>query len=156
MMEKVKKIIINFSVGIVVLMISYIMLYYMGGETIYREEISSFRNVDALIIQLIGTGLFYIFFSEILKYIEKFVSPEYAKEMTLQKMLKFILVILLGMSVITIILKFANIPQNVKSIYYFNVIMLMIILPIISLISQFREVNTINSILNERRENKEK
>lgn len=155
MMDVVKKIIKNFSIGIVVLVVSYIMLYYMGGDEVYKRDISSFQNVNSLIKQCLEAGIFYIVFSKMLEYFVKFVSPECAKEMNFKKMFEFLFITLVGIPLITLILKFANIPENVQSIYYFNAIMLMIIIPTVTLIAQYKDVKKINEELRNRKENKE-
>ena len=152
MMDTIKKIITNFSIGIVVLIVSYIILYYMGGKSAYNNDISSFNDVNSLIMQCLEAGIFYIVFDKILKYFIKFVSPEYAKEMTFKKMFTFLFVVLIGIPLITLILKFTNIPKNVQLIYYFNIIMLMIIVPIITLLTQYKDVTKINKALKNRNE----
>lgn len=153
MIEKIKKIIMNFSIGIVVLMISYMMVYFIGGEAAYKQDIASMQDVKSLIIQCCGVGIFYILFDNVLKYLIKFVSIDEAKDMNFKKLFKFLGITMIGFPLISLILNFSNLPSNVGKIYCFNIIMLMIILMIISMIIQFVEVKKINKFLKKRKEN---
>lgn len=144
-MDKMKKIIMNFSIGNLILLISYIMLYFMAGINAYKQDI------EVLIKQCIGVGTFYVIYDYILEYIKKFISPEEAKEMNFKKMFKFLFVVIVLIPLIISVLKFCSIPQNVESIYYFNIIMITIIVAIISTIIQLKDVKKINNYLKNRK-----
>ena len=57
-MDKIKKIIMNFSIGNLILLISYIMLYFMAGINAYKQDISVLQDIEILIKQCIGVGTF--------------------------------------------------------------------------------------------------
>ena len=150
-MYKIKKIIMNFSIGNLILLISYIMLYFMAGINAYKQDISVLQDIEILIKQCIGVGTFYVIYDYILEYIKKFISPEEAKEMNFKKMFKFLFVVIVLIPLIISVLKFCSIPQNVESIYYFNIIMITIIVAIISTIIQLKDVKKINNYLKNRK-----
>ena len=45
-MDKIKKIIMNFSIGNLILLISYIMLYFMAGINAYKQDISVLQDIE--------------------------------------------------------------------------------------------------------------
>ena len=62
-----KKILVSslmgFPVGIALLMIAYICIYYIIGENIFRTEIGNLQNIETLISQMLTIGLsYYILF----------------------------------------------------------------------------------------------
>lgn len=50
---------VGFPIGVTLLMIAYIGLYYIAGENIFQIEVSQMQNIKTLISQVIILGLSY-------------------------------------------------------------------------------------------------
>ena len=51
--------IIGFPIGVTLLMLSYICIYFFVGESIFNIEINKLENINTLIFQIILSGLDY-------------------------------------------------------------------------------------------------
>ncbi len=51
--------IVGFPIGVTLLMIAYIGVYYIAGENVFIAEISQLQNIQTLISQIIFLGLSY-------------------------------------------------------------------------------------------------
>ena len=73
--EIIKKSITGFPVGVLVLMIAYICIYFVAGATDFENEINQLKNVNTLIAQILVSGISWvIIFIEfkIIKLAEKY------------------------------------------------------------------------------------
>ena len=50
---------IGFPIGVTLLMIGYVCIYFISGESVFYSEISQLQNIHTLIYQLIITGFAY-------------------------------------------------------------------------------------------------
>ena len=61
----------GFFVGITLLMISYISIYFISGKNIFCSEISQLQNVKILIFQMLFSGLsYYLLFINFYTYLK--------------------------------------------------------------------------------------
>lgn len=148
MENNIKKILNNFSIGVLVLIISYIMLYFIGGEYLYSLELNSLLNIKSLLIQTVLSGVLYIIFMQMIKCTSDFTSNK--KENTYSDLFKYLEKFIGLLIVFCILSSIFEIPENVWSIYVFNLVMIMIFIVIISSIIQIKEVKKINKALKDR------
>lgn len=59
----VKKVFVNssvgFTVGVTLLMVAYASVYFIAGESIFKNEISQLQNIKTLLTQVVVTGIAY-------------------------------------------------------------------------------------------------
>jgi uncharacterized membrane protein len=59
-MKKINlKFLYGFPMGIMILFLSYILVYYVDGQSEYLKEISRLQDVKVLISQIVGSGIYY-------------------------------------------------------------------------------------------------
>lgn len=60
-MKKVRKILLNalvgFPVGITLLILTYVSIYFIAGEHIFNYELNQLHNIQTLISQIVSAGL---------------------------------------------------------------------------------------------------
>jgi predicted nucleic acid-binding protein len=63
-MKKVNlKFLIGFPIGVMMLFLSYIMVYYLDGESEYLAEFTRLQDINVLINQVVVSGLCYTVFA---------------------------------------------------------------------------------------------
>lgn len=61
--EVLVKSLVGFTVGVTLLMIAYVSVYFISGEDLFQNEIAQLQNIKTLITQIIVNGVaFYLLF----------------------------------------------------------------------------------------------
>lgn len=151
-MEKLKKILNTFYLGVTLLILAYILVYYFGNEVAYKQEILSLQNVKLLIYQCVMAGFLNVIITEAIESVMKFARKCENEKLTAKVIFKFLLVFSILFLVFAIGLENSNMSDNVASTYFFNIIIAMIITSITGIIERAIEVNKINEFLGKRDE----
>lgn len=146
----IKKIVVNsllgFPIGITLLMISYVNLYLILGEEVFKNEITQLQNVEVLVLQLIIIGfayyLFFIFISLFNYFNEnKAASDKFVVEHPCKSVLIMILPLLVNLFIL-ILLRSNIFSDNISIV---NCISFIVIFAISSFCLCIK--NTIESIM---------
>lgn len=57
LIEMFGKALVGIPIGVVMMMISYVSVYFIAGNDIFQNEMEQLKNIDTLIRQLIASGL---------------------------------------------------------------------------------------------------
>ena len=78
MWKLVKVIVSGMAIGMAFLMLGYMGIYYLSGETIFAQEIALLGNIKTLQSQLLITGISGILIALSIYYIENTMADENA------------------------------------------------------------------------------
>ena len=145
---------VGFPIGVTLLMIAYIGLYYIAGENIFQVEVSQIQNIQTLISQVSILGLSYyiviISFQVLSTLNNKEASDKYLKKHS-YKSVSILLVSLLGFIIAITLVSIEKIfTENIAAM---NIIILIILYAICSLcflvkcVIESRLINRINTKL---------
>lgn len=149
-MEKMKKIINNFALGVALLMLAYVLVYYWGNSNTYIQTISSLQNVRSLINQCLFAGTLIVVMSEVLDCADKYEKKIEKKQVTLKELIGFLVEIIILCVVFVIIIKLDSLPGIVQTVYMFNAIMALIIRYVFVTIQKAIEVEVLNKYIKKR------
>lgn len=149
-MEKMKKIINNFALGVALLMLAYVLVYYWGNSNTYIQTISSLQNVRSLINQCLFAGTLIVVMSEVLDCADKYEKKIEKKQVTLKELIGFLVEIIILCVVFVIIIKLDSLPAIVQTVYMFNAIMALIIRYVFVTIQKAIEVEVLNKYIKKR------
>lgn len=155
-MEKMKRIINNFTLGVALLVLAYVFVYYWGSSNVYLQVISSFQNVKSLISQCLFAGILVVIMSEVLDCADKYEKKIEKKQVTLKELIGFIVEIIILCVVFVVIVKVDSLPSIVQSVYMFNIIMALIIRYVASTIQKAIEIEILNKYIEKRDDKKSK
>ena len=149
-MEKMKKIINNFALGVALLMLAYVLVYYWGNSNTYIQTISSLQNVRSLINQCLFAGTLIVVMSEVLDCADKYEKKIEKKQVTLKELIGFLVETIILCVVFVIIIKLDSLPAIVQTVYMFNAIMALIIRYVFVTIQKAIEVEVLNKYIKKR------
>ena len=155
-MEKMKRIINNFTLGVALLVLAYVFVYYWGSSNVYLQAISSFQNVKSLISQCLFAGILVVIMSEVLDCADKYEKKIEKKQVTLKELIGFIVEIIILCVVFVVIVKVDSLPSIVQTVYMFNIIMALIIRYVASTIQKAIEIEILNKYIEKRDDKKSK
>lgn len=155
-MEKMKRIINNFTLGVALLVLAYVFVYYWGSSNVYLQVISSFQNVKSLISQCLFAGILVVIMSEVLDCADRYEKKIEKKQVTLKELIGFIVEIIILCVVFVVIVKVDSLPSIVQSVYMFNIIMALIIRYVASTIQKAIEIEILNKYIEKRDDKKSK
>ncbi len=155
-MEKMKRIINNFTLGVALLVLAYVFVYYWGSSNVYLQVISSFQNVKSLISQCLFAGILVVIMSEVLDCADRYEKKIEKKQVTLKELIGFIVEIIILCVVFVVIVKVDSLPSIVQSVYMFNIIMALIIRYVASTIQKAIEIEILNKYIEKRDDKKNK
>lgn len=153
-MEKMKRIINNFTLGVALLVLAYVFVYYWGSSNVYLQVISSFQNVKSLISQCLFAGILVVIMSEVLDCADRYEKKIEKKQVTLKELIGFIVEIIILCVVFVVIVKVDSLPSIVQSVYMFNIIMALIIRYVASTIQKAIEIEILNKYIEKRDDKK--
>ena len=155
-MEKMKRIINNFTLGVALLVLAYVFVYYWGSSNVYLQVISSFQNVKSLISQCLFAGILVVIMSEVLDCADRYEKKIEKKQVTLKELIGFIVEIIILCVVFVVIVKVDSLPSIVQTVYMFNIIMALIIRYVASTIQKAIEIEILNKYIEKRDDKKSK
>ncbi|MBR2290334.1 MAG: hypothetical protein IJ867_07130 [Clostridia bacterium] len=157
-MKKHLKALRGFPFGIMMLAISYALVYLIDGEATYIHELGYLTNVNFLIAQCVYSGIVYTILFEAVILFDGF-QKRYSKNVTWGAMFKFIagvFVICLLLPLVDLVLKVENtMSQEVGTVLVGLAIISMIVGAIGYIIYQTIEKNKINQALKEKNQKPE-
>lgn len=146
-MRKKLSVLIGFPVGIMILMISYVLIYLIVGEEQYVAELSRIVDPNVLINQLIWSGVVYVIYFMVYKYLIKNIENT-------DEPAKFVIstfVIMAFVYIISVVAdKFGKFSEDlVLLLVGIGLILLMIIAIVCSILNGIN-IHKINKALNKR------
>ena len=155
--ENFVKSFIGFPIGALMLIISYVFIYFVGGKSIFKQEISALQDIHILITQIFVLGIAYYLLYMFYKNIQILNEAEY-KEIQLKYPYKTVFtVILIGIVInisIFIIVTSELFSENLRVINILLVIFTLIIIGaenIVKSIKQSKIIEKINQKIKERK-----
>ena len=143
----------GFPFGIMILAISYIIIYVVDGENTYLVELSKLTDIRFLIAQLLYSGIVYIVIFEVGILFNLF-QKKYSKNLTWGAMLKFMVATLIIGTIIIVISDVLDVKGTmsgeVGSVVTGIATILLVTLFIVYIIYQLIEEFKINKALKER------
>ncbi len=122
------KSLVGFTLGVTLLMLAYIGVYFIEGNEVFISEISQLYNIKTLISQLLVNGIsYYIIFITFQIYSllqEKEIIEKYIKKYSYKFVLPLSLILAILITIICIILSNAEIySENIRNL---NIVVLVI------------------------------
>ena len=151
-MEKLKKMLNTFYLGVTLLILAYILVYYFGNEVAYKQEILSLQNVNLLIYQCVMAGFLNVIINEAIGCVMKFARKYENEKLNAKVIIKLLLTFSILFLIFAIGLDNSKMSDNVSNIYAFNIVIAMVITSITGIIERAVEVNKINKFLGKRDE----
>lgn len=155
MKNYVKNTLIGLIIGLILVPITFVELYYFGGETAYITEIIYFKNFINIFIVMPVFGVFVGITTRFLgNIIMKFDDKEFSIKRSLilgLKLLIYIIIIVFLLSIISELLM-TKISETVISLIILNITITIIFLMIGSIVIDSIRIRKINKKLKENKE----
>ncbi|MBR1539693.1 MAG: hypothetical protein IJ629_00655 [Clostridia bacterium] len=155
-MRKHLKALLGFPVGIAMLVVSYVIVYLIDGQSTYLLELGRLEDIKVLVAQSLYSALAYVVLFEAMILFTAF-TKRYSKNITWGAMLKFIIgvfVFCLILPLIDLVLGTKNVMDGeVGTVLIGTEIIVMILVAVVYCIVHSIEEVKINKALKEKNDN---
>ncbi len=141
---------IGFPIGITLLMINYICIYFISGENVFKNEILQLQDISTLILQLIIIGLAYyisFIFCNVIAYLSetRATSDKFVTEHP-YKTIVIMLIFGISVTIILALLNFEIFSQNIAMMNIISFVIIFVLFGVFVFIKSAIESNLIRQI----------
>ena len=148
MRNLIRTIFVGVLIGIAILMLSYLGIYYIEGQDVFEKEILQLAQGTVLQNQLIVVAFYGSLFATVMSIVTKLVENK--NKTSYKPILGCILFVIVGCILIFLLNYMGQFSENIKSMIIISTVLVLAVYPIVKCVTIFIEQFIINKKIKEK------